>query len=395
MPIITLPILLSQLAAASLFLDVGAPVAVEGTDAHPWIRTFPAETGWWILHSAGNDYLLNHLGDDLVIDDLPRTLTDRADLVDHAITRCPDGGFLHASFSQTDGIDTQWVFRYDRDWNLLNAQAVVDGDGEVRASDPPVVCSEPLNATGYSRGVELPFRMVRLSTEGASLGTLDLDDGVMAQGSGMLVDEDAGALVVVGNAGYGGITLRLRRYDLGDLHLLEARDLEVPFDSSRRPFWPQGVMRVGDYVLVAYVVTTLASGTAADSGDIWLSAYDDGWNLVESTAVVEEPVEWEAYMRPGLSRKGEHLLVSFDHHNGDRLAMVILDLDALGVEGGDSGLFDTGTHPSDSDGPQDSGPPPGDDGSACGCGTTAPLASSTLLASLAAWASFARRRRSR
>ena len=51
---------------------------------------------------------------------------------------------------------------------------------------------------------------------------------------------------------------------------------------------------------------------------------------MESTAVVEEPTEWWAWMRPGLARKGDRLLVSFDNMNNISLAEVTLDLVALG-----------------------------------------------------------------
>jgi len=387
-------ILLSLPAHAGVFLEVQEPVEVPLAQAHGWIRTFPDEEGWWFGHGVGGDYAINHLTDDLVADVVDNHyLTERDDLKDHALTRCPDGGFLHASFAQVDGVDTHHTFRYDADWNRVAANVVIDADPEARCSDMPVLCSDLMNATAYSEGMWPEYHLMLLDDSGAALDVITLPEAPPAQGSALLADPDRNSVLILGAGDPPYDELYLQRYDADSFDLLEDRVLEVPFDDTRRVFWPQGFMRVGDHYLMAYVVTTEASGVFADTGDIWLSAYDADWNLVEATAVAEEPVEWWAYMRPGLGRKGDRLLVSFDHQNGKFLAQVVLDLVALGAEQDDSGLFDTGPIGWDSDQPgDDTGTPEGDGGGDgdCGC-ATAGVGSSWLALGLIGL--LARRRR--
>ena len=376
---------------AAIFLDVQEPVAVPTGQGHGWIRTFADEQGWWYCHGVAGDYALNHLDDDLVVDVTDNTyLTGRDDLIDHAITRCPDGGYLHTAFSQTDGVDAHHTFRYDASWTLLASNVVVQDDPDAHSSDPPVLCSGLMNATAYARGAYPEFHLLVLDELGAAVETVTLSSAPSPQGSALLADASTDTFLIMGTSNMGENALVLQRYAAKGYALVEQRTLDIPFYSGRRVFWPQGLLRVGDHHLVAYVVTTEASGVYADTGDIWLSAYDADWNLVESTAIVEEPTEWWAYMRPGLARNDDRLLVSFDNQNGIQLAQVILNLEAMGVEPGDSGLPDTGPWWIDTGPDVDDTGPGGQPDPDCGCTARPPV--SGLLLGLLGLIGMARRR---
>ncbi len=319
--------------AGDIFVGVSDGFHFGDYDAHGWIRTFPDEQGWFFLHAAGGDYLLNHLDESFQVenpDQDPTLLTGHTDLIDHGIARCPDGGYLHVSFSHAT-TDTQYSFRYDADWNLLGEHVLAENDPFVHASDPPVLCSSLLNATGHGYGNGSAFRMVVLDDNGAKVRTKDLEDPVPSTGSAMMADYDTSTIIIVGFPWGFDYGLAMRRYDT-DLELVESRSLHIPVPDDRRPMWSQGFMKVGDHYIVAYVVTTEQGGTSSDTGDIWLSAFDADWEHVETVAVVEEKDDYWAYMRPGLSRKGNALVVSFDHQEGPLLAVVTLDLEALGED---------------------------------------------------------------
>ncbi len=409
-----LPILSLTIAAqAGIFLDATEPTIPTNLRPNNWARSFPHEDGWWFGYAGGGDYGVILIDEQLSAPhDRVDGLTGRSDLIDHALTRCPDGGFMHVSFSNDAGVNSHHSFRYDSEWALLQSNTVVDADPSYRCSDPAVLCSEVLNATSCSSGASPTFVLIVLNELGGLQQAVTLPDGPGAQGAAMLADADSDSFFVVGTAGNGATDLMLQRYDATDFGKLEDRVLETPFDSSRRVFWPQGFMRVGDYYILSYVASNAVGGPNADTGDIWLSAYDADWNLVESMAVAEETEESHGYMRPGLARKGDQLLVTFDHHNGDSLSMVTLDLVVLGVEEGDSGIFDTGPigqetgdpdDSGDSDDPDDSGgcrdsdgpgdsDAPEDDSEGCSCGAEA-AGSWSAVAALMALVGLRRRRR--
>ena len=47
-------------------------------------------------------------------------LTGRTDLIDHAISKCPDGTYMHLGSGEVVvPDDSAWGFRYDADWNMI------------------------------------------------------------------------------------------------------------------------------------------------------------------------------------------------------------------------------------------------------------------------------------
>ncbi len=361
---------------------------------HNWNRSFPREVGWDFLHAAGGDYNLAFLDEDLQItDDRNYPLTGRSDLIDHGIARCPDGGALHASFSGGNG-DTQHTFRYDSDWNLLAANQTVSDDIEVHASDPPVLCSALLNATALGYGFQVPFRLSVLDDDGALLRFVDLPTDLQATGASLMVDAESNTMMAISSSWVEFAPIAVNVFSLDDFSLVDARDLDTPQGTERRAFWPQGLMKIGDHYLLGYIVTGEAQGKRQDEGDVWLSAFDLDWNHVETVEVIAEPETQNAYFRVGLSRKGNTILVTYDHINRKQLSTVKVDLVALGAEGGDTGLpyeDDTGGDTGDSG--DSGGDGPFGDGEGCGCTTATSSGTGTAgLGGLLALVGWRRRR---
>ena len=360
---------------------------------HNWNRGFPRDDGWDYLHAAGGDYNLAFMGEDFQIaDDRNYPLTGRNDLIDHGVARCPDGGALHASFSAGNG-DTQHTFRYDADWNLLTTNQTVSDDIEVHASDPPVLCSALLNATALGYGFQVPFRLSVLDDDGALIRFVDLPTDLQATGASLMVDAESNTLMALSNSWAEFAPIAVNVFSLDDFSLVDARDLDTPQGSERRAFWPQGLMKIGEHYLLGYIVTGEVQGKRNDEGDVWLSAFDLDWNHVETVEVIAEPETKNAYFRVGLARKGNTILVTYDHSNALNFSVVMVDLVALGAEGGDTGLpvDDTGIDTGDSG--DSGGDGPFGDGEGCGCTAVAPSGAGTAgLGSLLALVGWRRRR---
>ena len=117
----------STASADDYVLEISEEVHLEGIGGG-WGRAFAVGDGsWHYLFGGGGDYRYLPLTADYdftfseTVD-----LTGRTDLVDHSISLCPDGTYLHmASGAVIVSDDSAWGFRYDSEWNLI-AEADVD-----------------------------------------------------------------------------------------------------------------------------------------------------------------------------------------------------------------------------------------------------------------------------
>ena len=380
-----LPLLaLGTARGGQLYVEVADAVFPPDLRSMNWLRTFPdPDGGWYLVHASNGDYGLRLLDEELGLDgSAPMPLTGRTDLIDHGITTCPDGGRLHVSFSQVGDSHTARSFRYDADWNLLSSNVLVEGDPQVHATDMLAHCSQDLSATVWSIRGQVDIRLGRLDDSGALLETLDLEEGVNSTGASMIADPEEGTYIVLGSRWNFAQSLVMRKYD-ADLELIDMKELELPLQPDQLAYWPQGLLRVGDYFLVAHVVDHEVEGDDNQGGNIWLSFYDTDWELVETAVIVEEHEESYAFMRPSVSRKGDQALVSFDHANGPYLALVTLDLVALGVEEGDSAEVDLEGDSGDTGTPGDT---------PCGCGAASAVGAAPGLWVLGMVAGLRRRR---
>ncbi len=385
--------------ASGFFAQVGDPqdLGSGGT----WARALRIDGAWKLAYATNGDYFL---------DDLERTdfntfvlergdqvqLTDNGTLKDHAVKRCPDGTWLHlASGAIEVDNDAAFAFHYTADFELL-AEAVVDQDDSIPHNDMPHVCSRLLEGAAFPGEIvedtEGPSQFFHLDRDLQVTGITEFPGNPRAQGGALLTEPDRDVILLLGFNHGGPMGVVELSPDLEELSRREVWLLEDPI----RAYWPQGVMRVGPYYLVAFMGRD-DDAAAVDNGNVYLAVFDAEWELLQQEQLTDYH-ESEGAMRPWLSRADEQLLVTFDRENGHYALEIELDLSAFGVSAdapdtgrnpdelvdtgsvddtGDSGDPDSGDPDSGEPGGEESGstggfdeanPPADVSSSRCGCG---------------------------
>ena len=340
---------LSQLAFGQPFIvDIGEPVEIRSAGA--WIRVFPTEDEWIAVLGSNQSFYtgtLRKTGDGLqdweLIDKKP--VVELSGLVDHGIKRCPDGSYLHAASGMPPeavgetGPPTDYLhlWRYDEDFNILAYSEFRDGIGTHAHNDPTVICAP------NAKGVLLSIQGYQFATDFFSLDSslkvkevISLEDYPRGNGGGVIYDVHAEEYIHLGMAHDKPLTMN--RYD-SDWRLIETVDRDL-VDAPLRAYWPQGVIQVGDYFIVAHMGRDQA-WLGSDKGDVFLGVFDHRWELVEHRRLTTYE-SGDAAMRPWVARKGDQLLVSFDLFNEQQVLEARLDLTAFGLDGSEP---DTGVDP--------------------------------------------------
>ena len=385
---------LSQTALAGYVVSVGDEIEME-----PWgtfHRTAPnGDDGWLYMIGTGGNWGVDETDNDHVrgAGEIETVVPDFDQMVDRAIARCPDKGWLLAASGSVDQAnDTLWTWRFDEDWQLLTAETLVDAEKGVATNDMALVCSTFYTGVGVAEmgGQGGPVtRMYELDGSGNFVGTKSIQNLPSVQGAAFIADEDSKRILMSGVDLFGGEGLRFvwldENLDIDEEH--EATVVGTP--NNARVYWPQGLMAVGDLFLVVHMARDESAGWASDEGNVYLQIYDQDFNSLEGRQIsqYEGP---EGSMRPGVSRRGETLAISWDAQNKPIVVDVELDLSGAHVPG-DSG--DPVEMPDDT-GPGSDGDDTGDgevpiDGP-CGCAAGGGLAGAWVLGLVALWS---RRRR--
>ncbi len=347
-----------------------------------WARAWPADDGGWdFLWAAGGDYVLLPMTADLAVTDFDRVrLTGRSNLVDHAITRCPDGSWLHGASANLDDFnDSAYAFRYDADFALTAEATVEERVTTVQHNDLAALCSGPRSGLAFAAQDGAVFFPV--ATDGAVGAPVSLPDAPRLTGGAMYYEAESDTIIAINFEFRGPLTLV--RYT-PDFELVERRDIDA-VEAPHTGYWAQGLLRVGDVYIVAHMARDESQGWQSDEGDVWLTFFDTAWNVLERHQISHNTAPLGG-MRPGLARRDDQLLVFYDKEVQPRVFDVRLDLAAMGVDGTEDsgGTWDSGT---------DTGVPYGDmiaDKGACGCASGG--------GAVPAWAilgvALARRRRS-
>jgi hypothetical protein len=339
-----------------------------------WPRVFPDRDGdgWHFLWAQGGNFHMVEMTENYVVVDANRkTLTPVNELKDHAITACPQGGYLHiASANLETENDTAYAFRYDDDFDLL-AWSVLEERVEGRDhNDMPVACGPPGDLTVFGEvipgnAVLSTFFDVQDDATGEVVATLP--DVPRTPGLSLRWEPETKNLLVfeVNNTSHMDIT-RLDR----NLQFLETHSVQVMGDTDRGK-WPQGSLRIGDYYMLAYVVQGYNVGWDSLAGNIWVAVLDRDFNVLQTEKVTQNTPP-DGGMIPGLARRGETVLVVYDKSVVPHVVELRIDLEAFGVTDGDTGgYWDTGldtgredTDDSDADTgvPEETGVPPEDTG---------------------------------
>ena len=268
---------------------------------------------------------------------------------------------------------------------------IVDQEVGVATNDMSLVCSNFFSGVGVAEmggggGGNGPVtRIYELDATGGLVDTHQVSGLPSVQGAAFIADEDQKRLLMVGVPLFDGNGLTFVWLDQ-DLEVLEMVESGAHVPSNSRIYWPQGLMKVGDLYIVAHMARDESQNWAADEGNVFLQFYDQDLNHLESKQVSAYTGP-EGYMRPGISRKGEILAVSWDAQNVPIVVDVELDLSGAHVPGDsgepvdpndtDPGADDTGDGEVPIDGP-------------CGCAASGGLAGAWLFGMVALWS---RRRR--
>jgi MYXO-CTERM domain-containing protein len=372
----TLLLLSTALAATDPVASIGAPVPLGQGGA--WARPLPRPDGSWALAFATQDglYAAPLLHDGTLEGwtlqrDARWALTSEPGLKDHAITRCPDGTYLHIASANTDQPnDTAWAFRTDADLQPVSSAAISVADGSLAHNDMPIVCSERFQGTAFAAMGGTPGNTWFGVAPDASLAeTTALAGDPRSNGSGFLADGE-----LLHHVGYGWPpeSAWINTYD-AELQLVEQRQVRL-LDGELEGFWPQGVLKVGDLMLVAVMGFDPTVSAQQLTGEVWLVVLDADFSVVARHQLTSF-LPGQTPARPWLARQDEWLLVGFDQDNQSHVQAVQLDLEGVG-EIGDSGTAD--------DEDEDEGEDEGAKDGGCATGGGAAGLGLTLLAAAAA-----------
>jgi len=366
-----------------------------------WSRPIPVDGAWRLGMATQSDFWIADLvqGDEFGEWELDReskaNLTNRGNLQDNSIKRCPDGSYLIGSSASVDAPnDSSYWTWVDSDWNPIANGAVEETSNERPHNDLVVVCSPIGTGVLHSNfgGAEAEFTSVLFS--------IDPEDGVTGQAELFDYKSEGGAIIhdtrddtfVVAHVSlfFEGAMGRFSP----ELTNLESKDVDF-VDGDWKENWSQGLIRIGDYFMVATLARDEEVYGRGEGGEVWVVVMDDDFEVLQ-----RERLTWflddeeSGANRPWIDRKGGQALVGFDKGNKLGVIEVALDLSAFGVEegedtgGGGSGsgsgsgsTGDDGDSGDPSDGDADGGKKSGGCGG-CAVATPAPVAAVliTLLA---------------
>lgn len=329
--------------AGPIFLSMGDPVELDVSGS--WVRVFAAEGGWHVSHAAAGNFHYAWLPDSLEVDRATRReLTTRTNLLDHAVALCPDGTYLHlASASVGTPDDTIYSFRYDENFQPMVDGIVEEANPNGVDMDPPVVCGSWVQAAGSGeREPIVPMKLTFLDDMLAVTGSVVMEGSPEAPGSAMYTDDHY--LWSVGTSDVYWETMHVAQY-APDLSLVQQWDVDVATAGSHA-YWYQRMEKVRDTFIVAHMMRTDAEAWSTQQGNIYLSAFDANWTLIDQLQITDIDAPVGAFYA-WFDRKEDMLLVSYHSdtpyaHNDVKTVMI--DLDACGPEATeDTGVaLDTG-----------------------------------------------------
>jgi hypothetical protein len=333
-------------SAEDYVLDIGDEVRLDGVGGG-WGRAFPAGDGdWHYLFGGAGDYRHMALSSDFQFSfNQVTSLTGRVDLIDHAIAKCPDGTYLHlASGEVVVPDDSAWGFRYDSEWNLI-AQADVDvSNPDYQHNDLPVLCSTAVDMVVFQPRIDAEAAVVMLDADLNPIShNLTMSPVPPVPGSSLYYDSDSNTIVRLTapeieseDATPRNKLIVFRIYWDQD----EPYEVKTEIDmtaagigSDWHAYWPQGLLRVGDFYFVSHMARPVDGGFNQDDGNLYLEVFDENFNLVETHQLTDDAGP-EANQRPSLALQNDILLVTYDKRISNNLQNFVmkiqLDMDAIG-----------------------------------------------------------------
>jgi len=287
-------------------------------------------------------------------------------LKDHAITACPSGGYLHIASANVSGPnDSAYAYRYDDNfdllsWSILEESVPQTGEGWRAHNDIPVACSPNFKATVFGGqdgpdglGSNVVGYFFLLDDNASTMGTTEMTNVPQTGGNSFLVEPETGNLLII-EIQDNTDEIDVTRVDVttNPWSVIEVKSSTV-LSGGDRGGWPQAAIRVNNHYIVAFI--NQGNDQPGLLGDVALAVFDFDWNLLE----VEQVTNSHGCMTPGLARRGNQLIVSYDKLVVPNVLEVTLDTQAFGLDDDSDTGFDWDTGES---GPHiDSGTGPGPD----------------------------------
>lgn len=389
--------------AGEFIVDWGPEVELRSSGT--WARAIWTDDGWKLFHGSNGDYYVADLtktGDtfaDWEMDRNGRTqLTTHGELKDHSIKRCPDGTYLHiASANVAEPNDSAYAWVYDADFSVI-ASAPLAERVQRAHNDAAHFCSQLGAGVAYGGG-QGPGEIFTIGSDLSMTSAVQTEWSARLTGASFWVDPDAGEITLVTAAD----PSELSKFTYDTDWNLVSQD-STPFaEPGTRAYWPMGLLKVGDYWMVAHVIRPEQTNVGGDDGNVRIVVLDESWSLVEDATLTANEIE-DSGQRVWLARNGSQVLLSYDRQREHTIIELSIDLDRFNVDAdadtGWDGSSDWGSgggagSGSDGDGVTDdtAGDEDDDAGSegcdGCASTGTAPLG---LAGSLALFAVAARRR---
>ncbi|MEC8424348.1 MAG: hypothetical protein VX000_11270, partial [Myxococcota bacterium] len=274
-PVLSLA-LVAPAVAGDFILATGAEVELRNSGT--WARAISTDDGWKLAHASNGDFYVAGLvktGDglaDWALAEGTRTqLTQHGALKDHAIRRCPDGTYLHiASANVTEPNDSAYGWRYGADWSVLAAATIEENEPSRAHNDMATFCSRLGSGVAFG-GQGGPPAILRIDDDLEATVAADLPFQVRATGASFWVDAADERI------------LMFYTDQTGNLHKLAMSSTFNVLDDTSRPiaeeslraYWPQGLLRIGEYWLVAHMVRPIETNTGGDDGNVRLLVLND------------------------------------------------------------------------------------------------------------------------
>ena len=324
-------LLIGTVLAQDWITDIGEPVAL--TQGGTWARAIPTVNGWMMGLGGGDQFRVASLiktGDTLeswAIED-PVVVTDQPNLLltDHGIKKCPDGTFLHVASVRDPEQESPsaYSWHYDQDFNILSG-GFIEKDSQVHQfNDPSLLCSHLAQGVGSSiQGFQFGNHFFELDNSNIE-EVVEIKEYPRLNGGGLVADVFKDRIYALGMDYNQPLQINVFDEDWNFIRKYRA-DLS---EEDKRAYWPQGIIQLGNYFLVTYMVRN-DDWPGGDQGDVRLGVFSDTWKLQKVYHITS--FEEDAAMRPWLARSGDQLLISFDAYTKHMLVELKLDLDAFGV----------------------------------------------------------------
>jgi len=377
--------LLASASAADFVTDIGEPQIWE--QGGNWSRPIPYNGAWKLGIGTASDYWVADLnpGSEFGEWDLDRdskvNLTNRGNLKDHSIKRCPDGTYLVASSANVvDPNDSSYWTWVDEDFGPIANGTIEEATNERPHNDLVVLCSAEAQGVIHSEFGQPDYfesTLFHIDRDEGVTGTSTLQD-FKSEGGSIIYDTRTNQYVGADASLFfiGGITV----FDT-DYNVVRREDTVEYVTGDWKESWPQGLHRIGDYFVIAVLARDeVTYGRGDGDGEVWLVVLDDDFNVLERNRLTWFLDEGAGANRPWIARSGNQMLIGFDREVKQGVIEVKLDLDEFGVDGGEDTAIEDPDNPNGDDTGRDGGVPP-----VCGCTASPTAPAGGALALLAAW----------